>query len=90
MAKLRKNTIDWLFNHQNAKEAIYSLGSRNLTVIEAVYITSTTEEVVATYDKMVMYDNSESDLASICWMNEQIEKRSDDERYLYFRFKRWN
>jgi len=39
---------------------------------------------------MVMYDNSESDLASICWMNEQIEKRSDDERYLYFRFKRWN
>jgi len=90
MAKLRKNTIDWLFNHQNAKEAIYSLGSRNLTVIEAVYITSTTEEVVATYDKMIMYNSEEADTNAIDWMANQVVLKREDKRYLYFRFKRWN
>ena len=89
--KLKKNTIDWLFNQRNAPEAIKFLGARNLTTITACYITSDSQEDIKTYSKMVEYDTEEADEKAIEWMKEMIDKQSPvDGRYLYFRFKRWN
>ena len=91
MAKLKKNTIDWLFNLPNACKAITSLGARNLTTIDAVYITSDKQEHVKQYSKMVQHESDEADEKAIKFMTDiTIEQKKIDERYLYFRFKRWN
>lgn len=90
MVKLKKNTIDWLFNQPDARKSITALGARNLTVIEAVYITSETQELMTSYSDMIMYNSQEADQKAIEWMKRQVELNADDNRYLYFRFKRWN
>ena len=90
MEKLKKNEIDWLFNQTDCHSAITTLGARNLTVIKAVYITVKTQEEVAQYSDMVMHDSIEADMKARNWMRKQVRERNNDERYLYFRFIRFN
>jgi len=90
MPKLKKNTLCWLFNQTDGINAVNVLGARNITVIKAVHITPDTETEVAQYSDMIMHDSKEADEKAKEWMQKQIGFNKNDERYLYFRFVRFN
>lgn len=90
--RLRKDKMNWLFNQSDARRVISSIGARNLTYINAVYVTSTEEEHIEQYSKMCQYNSQQADQETILWMKRMIEfsKTDTDSRYLYFRFVRIN
>lgn len=91
--KSEKNSINWLCNQDKIKDVLVALTPRELTVIKAVYLLSSTEEEeVGYYDKMVQHTNDQALGHAMNWINKQIEISKDDEqrRYLYFRAVRYN
>lgn len=89
---MSKQTIDWLFNQEEARKAIVFLGARNLTLIKAIAFRNGEEEEIAQYSKMVEHNSQQANQEAILWMkrNKVMHAQAFPGEYLYFRFQRFN
>ena len=91
MRKNEKNSIDWVFNHSDARKAVTIIGARNLTIVEAVNLVSTDKEkVLNDYSKMIQHNSDQADKELRRWITKTIKEYAEQDIYVYFRFKRFN
>jgi len=91
MRKNKKNSIDWVFNHSDARKAVAIIGARNLTLVEAVTFTSVDKEkVLNDYSKMIQHNSDQADKELRRWITKTIKEYAEQDIYVYFRFKRFN
>ena len=87
---MKKNKINWLCNQVEIKSIVKGIGARNISIVQAVYGTPTTEEQIKSYIDMVRYESKEADRKLLKWCQDVVKnKPADEPRYIYFRVIRY-
>ena len=86
-----KDQINWLLNNTDARKLLDIINPRDFTVVEVVILhNADVEEVLDQNTSMVQYKEQTEQM--LAWMDKMNEKHGHNpgEKYIYFRFKRWN
>ncbi len=95
MRNREKDSINWLMNQEDARALIQVINPRDFTIIEAVTLhvgAVDQEEVISETSEMVQWKREEAEQKLRIWINKvnDIHGHKVGEKYIYFRFKKWN